>query len=58
MTPRTQFEGFATGLSMLISDDDARRAYAAKAKARAFDFSWDRVIDAYTALYEELYATR
>ncbi len=58
MTPRTQTEGFATGSPTLISDDDVRRAYAAKAKARAYDFSWDRVIDAYTALYEELYATR
>ncbi|MCH9020240.1 MAG: glycosyltransferase family 4 protein [Proteobacteria bacterium] len=58
VVPARDAEALADAMSMLITDDDARRAYAAKAKARAFDFSWDRVIDAYTALYEELYATR
>ena len=44
----------AAAMSTLMSDDGVRRAYAAKAKARARDFSWDTVVDAYTALYDEL----
>ena len=58
MVPARDAEALADAMSTLMSDDGARRAYAAKAKARARDFSWDRVIDAYTALYAELYATR
>ena len=58
MVPARDAEALAAAMSTLMSDDGVRRAYAAKAKARARDFSWDTVVDAYTALYAELYATR
>ena len=58
VVPARDAEALAAAMSTLMSDDDARRAYADRATARAPDFSWDRVIDAYTALYDELSTTR
>ncbi len=56
MVPPRDPAALAAAMSMIMSDDGARRDYATKAAARAREFSWDRVVDAYAALYDELAA--
>ena len=58
MVPARDPAALASAMQALMDDPGMRRAYAEKAAVRAPDFSWDQVIDAYTALYDELSATR
>ncbi len=57
MVPARDPVALAAAMSRLLTDTDGRRVYADKAAIRARDFSWDRVVDAYTALYDELAAS-
>ena len=54
MVPAHDPVALAAAMSALMTDTDGRRVYADKAAIRARDFSWNRVVDAYTALYDEL----
>ncbi len=42
----------AQAMATLLTNDAKRADLAERAAARAGDFSWDRVVDAYTALYD------
>lgn len=57
MVPARDPKALAAAMSALMTDTDRRRVYADKAAVRARDFSWNRVVDAYAALYDELAAT-
>lgn len=54
MVPAHDPVALAAAMSTFMTDTDGRRVYADKAAIRARDFSWNRVVDAYTALYDQL----
>lgn len=56
MVPARDPEALAAAMAALMTDPDGCRVYADKAAVRARDFSWDRVVDAYAVLYDELAA--
>jgi glycosyltransferase involved in cell wall biosynthesis len=47
----------AHAMMMLLTNETKRHALAESASARARDFSWDRVVETYTTLYDELCTT-
>ena len=54
VVPPRDTVALADAMARLMNDTEARQEYGAKARARAQDFSWDRIVDRYIALYEEL----
>ena len=53
LVPPRDPRAIAQAMKMLLTDETRRTALAQSASARARDFSWDLVVDAYTALYDE-----
>ncbi len=56
LVPPRDPRAMARAMATLLTDGAKCTALAESATARAGDFSWDRVVDAYIALYDELAA--
>ena len=54
LVPPRDPAAIARAMAIVLTDDDKRDDLAERAAMRARGFSWDRIVDSYVALYDEL----
>ena len=54
MVPVNDDEALTNAMQRLMDDDQMRKQFAVKSKARARDFSWDVIVDHYIDLYRAI----